>query len=778
MDVTEVAPFTNVECSGCGSQTRVKRDFGPYTLVRRQGIGGMSLVFVAHDNTLQRELALKILNQDQSRSEKRIAQFEEEARITASISHPHVVRVFTTGHSFDRFYIAMELVGGGHLEQKIHEQGAIPEADVLPFAIEIAEGLRAAHARGLIHRDIKPGNILFDAEGHAKIVDFGLALVTKGGTATADEIWATPYYVPPETIDGAAEDFRADIYALGATLYHALAGRPSCAEDSMSSAVLREAKRHIPRITEVAPWLSAETCAVVDRSMAYAPADRFSSYDELIAALNGALNRGDGSPPIHSVARIKRRNEGGRMAVWIAGIAGVAALIGLLVWALGGSAGTDPAPLVVNQPVAVVPAEPNNSSRVSATMVAELYGAAGKAMGKGEFEEAGKLFSALMAKPGVIEPTGSWAGFEAMVAAFLEGDAGKARQRAGALLQHLKALSAPPDVAETFTSTARNVLQVPVIAASKQPSGSSPAALMGLFACGLKNWEQGALDQAADSFQRFADTRLGEDDQWLGSYQGFARKYLADHAKLSAAAPAALPETPEACKKLADGWSSLLGALETKGRARFNVKAWQRAAEQHARVLERAAEGNEVPDAWEEEEELEFSAVVEQVQPLVKTGKFGDALEALKGAKLKAEEAAEQKAWIYVTQAAGDFLQSLEKGCADKVLEVPMNTQDGRKFPGTVGAEPGSVRFVDGGDQIAIPWVQLTAESLTTLHSVLLRAETSEVEKVRRHESAIAYMWLAGDKGKAGIAASRIEDAGFRERWSGAMKVLAKPGDE
>ena len=230
MDVTEVAPFTNVECSGCGSQTRVKRDFGPYTLVRRQGVGGMSLVFVAHDNTLQRELALKILNQDQSRSEKRIAQFEEEARITASISHPHVGRVFTTGRSFGRFYIAMELVGGGHLEQKIHEQGAIPEADVLPFAIEIAQGLRAAHARGLIHRDIKPGNILFDAEGHAKIVDFGLALVTKGGTATADEIWATPYYVPPETIDGAAEDFRADIYALGATLYHALAGRPSCAE--------------------------------------------------------------------------------------------------------------------------------------------------------------------------------------------------------------------------------------------------------------------------------------------------------------------------------------------------------------------------------------------------------------------------------------------------------------------------------------------------------------------------------------------------------------------
>lgn len=770
MDVTDVAPFTNVECSECGKQTRVKREFGPYTLVRRQGVGGMSLVFVAHDNTLQRELALKILNQDQSRSEKRIAQFEEEARITASISHPHVVRVFTTGHSFDRFYIAMELVGGGHLEQKIHEQGAIPEADVLPFAIEIAEGLRAAHVRGLIHRDIKPGNILFDAEGHAKIVDFGLALVTKGGTATAEEIWATPYYVPPETIDGAAEDFRSDIYALGATLYHALAGRPSCAEDSMSSAVLREAKRHIAPIARVAPWLSAETCAVVDRSMAYSPANRYSSYDELIEALNAALNRGETSPPIHSAARIKRRNEGRGAGVWVAAIGGVAALVGLLVWALSGPTGPAATVLIASQPAAVAPTGKENPATVSATMVAELYGAAGKAMAKGEFETAGKLYAALMEKPGVIEPTGSWGGFEAMVAAYLEGDAGKGRQRAGALLQHLKSLSTPPDVAETFTSTARNVLQVPVIAASKQPTGSSPAALMGLFACGLKNWEQGALDAAAESFQRFADTRLATDDQWLSPYQGYARRYLADYAKLSAAAPGDLPETPEACKKLADSWDTLLKSLETKGRARFNVRAWQHAAQQHARMLERVAAGKALPDSWQQDPDL--AAVIDAVQPLVKTGKFAQALGALKSAKLKDDEAAAVNAWLYVTQSASDFIESLEKGCSEKVVEVPMSTQDGRKFPGTVGAQAGNVRFIDGGDQIAIPWVQMTVESLTALHSVLLRSETNEAEKVRRHEGAIAYMWLAGDKAKAGIAASRIESAEFRERWASAMKVL------
>ena len=162
MDVSSVAPFSNIECPACQKHTRVKREFGPYTLLRRHAIGGMSMVFVGHDNTLDREVALKILSEDYSADEKRISSFEEEARITAAISHPHVVRVFKTGKAFGRFYIAMELVAGGHLEHQIKERGALPEAEALQLAIEVAEGLRAAHSAGLIHRDIKPGNILLD----------------------------------------------------------------------------------------------------------------------------------------------------------------------------------------------------------------------------------------------------------------------------------------------------------------------------------------------------------------------------------------------------------------------------------------------------------------------------------------------------------------------------------------------------------------------------------------------------------------------------------------
>ena len=291
MNVSALPPFCNVKCPDCGEHTRVKVKFGPYTLVRRHAIGGMSMVFVANDATLHREVAVKILSEEFSADERRITAFEEEARITASFSHPHVVRVLTTGKAFGRFYIAMELVPGGHFEYQIRQRGKIPEKEMLPLAIEVAQGLKAAHSAGLIHRDVKPGNILLDAEGHVKIVDFGLALVTQGGKARATEIWATPYYVPPETIEGSTEDLRSDIYAFGATVYHALAGRPSCGEETMVTDVLRAAKRKIVPLGVAEPSLSAETCRIVDKAMAFNPSDRFSSYDELIAQLEIALQR-------------------------------------------------------------------------------------------------------------------------------------------------------------------------------------------------------------------------------------------------------------------------------------------------------------------------------------------------------------------------------------------------------------------------------------------------------------------------------------------------------
>jgi eukaryotic-like serine/threonine-protein kinase len=134
-------PFTNVECPKCGKHTRVKREFGPYTLMRRHAVGGMSMVFAAHDNTLDREVALKILSEEFSADERRIAAFEEEARLTASFSHPNVVRVFTTGRasagSTSRWSSCRAAISNTR-----SARGKIPELEMLPLAIEVAQGSR------------------------------------------------------------------------------------------------------------------------------------------------------------------------------------------------------------------------------------------------------------------------------------------------------------------------------------------------------------------------------------------------------------------------------------------------------------------------------------------------------------------------------------------------------------------------------------------------------------------------------------------------------------
>ena len=396
MNIASHPPYSRVVCPSCHTENRVKKQFGPYVLNRRHAIGGMSSVFIATDSTLDREVALKILSEEFSSDEKRITAFENEARLTASFSHPNVVRVFTTGKAFGRLYIAMEFVPGGHFEHHIRERGRIPEAEALPLAIQVAEGLKGAQAAGLIHRDVKPGNILLDSGGNAKLVDFGLALVTQGGKAKAEEIWATPYYVPPEAIEGGVEDFRADIYAFGATFYHALAGKPPCNEESMATDVLREAKRRIVPLKRAAPDLSQETCAVIDRAMAFDPVNRFSSYDQMIGALHTALKAANGElvRDVEGITKSQRRLElrkKKQQNTFFAGIAIVllVAVVGaIVVMNSGGSSSHKPKPIVI--PVDPTP----GGGEDTAHRIAEKYRAARKAMESGDLRVAETRFAA------------------------------------------------------------------------------------------------------------------------------------------------------------------------------------------------------------------------------------------------------------------------------------------------------------------------------------------------------------------------------------------------
>jgi len=283
IDVGGLEPLTEVSCPSCGENMFARRYFNNYTLLQLLGQGGMGSVFKAVDNRLQREVALKILRREMGDSAEEKDRLAAEARRTATINHPNVVKVFSFGENGGQFYLAMELVEQGSLDDLMTLQKRVPELQVLDVGIQIASGLQAALEVGMIHRDIKPGNILFADAGTAKLVDFGLALVMDEVAAEKGEIWGTPYYVAPEKLDGGEEDFRSDIYSLGGTLFHALAGRPPYEAETASMVALKQLKSHEVSLQSFAPDVSSETSYVINRMMSKSPDARYPDYAELIS---------------------------------------------------------------------------------------------------------------------------------------------------------------------------------------------------------------------------------------------------------------------------------------------------------------------------------------------------------------------------------------------------------------------------------------------------------------------------------------------------------------
>lgn len=289
LDLAELLPLTVVECPGCRNAITVLQRFGQYRLDGLLGTGGMGAVYKAFDVALQRHLALKILQRTWSHDAQLTAQFEREAALTARVNHPNVVRVYSTGKAHGMFYIAMELVDRGSLDSEMEQKGRLPEAEVLQIGVQVAEGLEAATRAGLVHRDIKPGNILFSENGRAKIVDFGLALQSNQTETALGEIWGTPFYVSPETLASKPEDFRSDMYALGSSLWHAMTGSPPYSSTSTSVHELLHLKKKPVDLGTAFTGLHPRTVATLNRTLAPEPGDRFPDYATLAAELRAAL---------------------------------------------------------------------------------------------------------------------------------------------------------------------------------------------------------------------------------------------------------------------------------------------------------------------------------------------------------------------------------------------------------------------------------------------------------------------------------------------------------
>jgi eukaryotic-like serine/threonine-protein kinase len=263
---------------------------GRYRLEAKLGSGGMSTVYLARDDTLDRPVAVKVMHREMSEQEDQLQRFRQEARAVAKLTHPNVVAVIDAGEDGGHPYIVFEYVKGETLKQRIARVGALDTQESIAYAIEVARGLSVAHARNMVHRDIKPQNVLIDDEGRAKLTDFGISrqLEQDGVTATG-RVLGTTDYVAPEQAMGKGVDPRSDIYSLGVVLYEMLIGQVPFHADSQVGVAMKHVNEDLPDVQRRRPEVSAAVALVVERSTAKNPAERYQTVAEMIDDLETAL---------------------------------------------------------------------------------------------------------------------------------------------------------------------------------------------------------------------------------------------------------------------------------------------------------------------------------------------------------------------------------------------------------------------------------------------------------------------------------------------------------
>jgi eukaryotic-like serine/threonine-protein kinase len=261
-----------------------------YRLEAKLGSGGMSTVYLARDATLDRSVAVKVMHREMSEQPDQLERFRQEARAVAKLSHPNVVAVIDAGEDGGHPYIVFEYVEGETLKQRIARVGALDAQEALAYAIEIARGLTVAHARNMVHRDIKPQNVLIDAEGRAKLTDFGISrqLEQDGMTATG-RVLGTTDYVAPEQAMGHGVDQRSDVYSLGVVLYEMLVGQVPFHADSQVGVAMKHVNEELPDVQQRRPEVSAAAALVVERATAKDPSHRYQKVGEMIDDLSTAL---------------------------------------------------------------------------------------------------------------------------------------------------------------------------------------------------------------------------------------------------------------------------------------------------------------------------------------------------------------------------------------------------------------------------------------------------------------------------------------------------------
>jgi hypothetical protein len=322
---------------------------GRYEVEDLVGTGGMSSVYRARDNVLERKVALKILHDHYSSDPEYVERFRREARAIARLNHPNIVTVIDRGELGRHQFIVFEHVAGENLKNLVRRRGPLPVDEAVALTAQIAQALAFAHEHGVVHRDVKPQNVLIDENGTAKVTDFGIARSIDPGEGLTETgtVLGTSGYIAPEQASGRRVDSRSDQYSLGVVLYELLTGEPPYSGDNVMALAMKHLHEPVPRVRERRRDVPASVEAIVSRAMAKRPEDRFPSTDDMVAALQAA--REDVSADLsEGPTGVIRRGEGRRrgparrrrVAPLVAALAVVAAGTLALVYLLTRNDGT------------------------------------------------------------------------------------------------------------------------------------------------------------------------------------------------------------------------------------------------------------------------------------------------------------------------------------------------------------------------------------------------------------------------------------------------------
>jgi predicted RNA-binding Zn-ribbon protein involved in translation (DUF1610 family) len=525
LDITGAPLLASRTCPVCGEQIYVHRQFKNFELLALIGQGGQGTVYRAQDQNLDRPVALKLLRLEHGGDPVFVKQFEHEARLTASINHPNVVRVYSFGAEDEHVYLAMELVDGGTFDEQMEKLGRVPEARVLQVGIQVAQGLRAGLEKGLIHRDVKPGNILFGGDGSAKVVDFGLAVFHEQQAAGTGDIWGTPYYLSPERLQRMQEDFRSDIYSLGAALFHAIAGRPPFEAEDAGQVALKHLTTQAVSLQTFAPSVSNATAYVINRTLAKNRDERPASYDEFIEQLQFARdevmagNRKGGQGAAKSRVVIEDANTSREMN-WVTMVLFGVLLLGLItggIFLVRGMRGSS---------------EETQIETGAIDSFGPGWTEARQLLLDGKWKEASGAFGALGAKSAAKSKQADWAIIhEALAVQFSEGG-----EPAAKVLNRLPDNATP--LRKFFADRIRPMLAGGEAVTAKQAADFNPATheALGALFLALRDYELGSVENASPLFNQFGGLTPEPTLAWLADYRNLARPYQTEFTTFNLAA--------------------------------------------------------------------------------------------------------------------------------------------------------------------------------------------------------------------------------------------------